>query len=180
MSPKSLANLNKSHVQIEHWNDDANRWTRPITSSAACKDFLKSFSSSSRCFSFKWCERSENSINWADFEVYPNCFELGDSIYDEANPKTSGLKKDLIYNEANLNLFVSSSPEPPNIYAAASSFIQSRWHVEYQDCCRRMMRADRYMTIIIFSSDLTQVVHRRGWSGIFVLNCEAFKFPFTG
>ena len=65
-------------------------------------------------------------VNWADFEVYPNCSELEDSIYNEANPNTSGLKKDLIYNEANPNLFVSSSPEPPNIYAAASSFIQSR------------------------------------------------------
>ena len=50
-------------------------------------------------------------VNWADFEVYPNCFELGDSIYDEANPNTSGLKKYLIYNEANPNLYVLSSPE---------------------------------------------------------------------
>ena len=53
----------------------------------------------------------KTQINWADFEVYPNCSELEDSIYDEANPNISGLKKDLIYNEANPNLFVLSSPE---------------------------------------------------------------------
>ena len=50
-------------------------------------------------------------VNWADFEVYPNCSELEDLIYDEANPNTSGLKKYLIYNEENPNLFVLSSPE---------------------------------------------------------------------
>ena len=83
-------------------------------------------------------------VNWADFEVYPNCFELGDSIYDEANPKTSGLKKDLIYNEANPNLFVSSSPEPPNICAAGSS---SSMQQKYP------LKSDDTLTINICSAD---------------------------
>ena len=152
---------------IAHWNDDVNRWTRPITSSAACKDFLKSFSSSLRCFSFKWCERSENSINWADFEVYPNCFELGDSIYDEANPKTSGLKKDLIYNEANPNLFVSSSPEPPNICAAGSS---SSMQQKYP------LKSDDTLTINICSADNTQLFFIS--FDIFLLYND-FEFPAT-
>ena len=85
-------------------------------------------------------------VNWADFEVYPNCFELGDSIYDEANPKTSGLKKDLIYNEANPNLFVSSSPEPPNICTAGSS---SSMQQKYP------LKSDDTLTINICSADNT-------------------------
>ena len=87
-------------------------------------------------------------VNWADFEVYPNCSELEDSIYDEANPKTSGLKKDLIYNEANPNLFVSSSPEPPNICAAgSSSSMQQKYPLKSNDT----------LTINIHPADNTQL-----------------------
>ena len=106
-------------------------------------------------------------VNWADFEVYPNRFELGNSIYDEANPKTSGLKKDLIYNEANPNLFVSSSPEPPNICAAGSS---SSMQQKYP------LKSDDTLTINICSADNTQLFFIS--FDIFLL-INDFEFPAT-
>ena len=106
-------------------------------------------------------------VNWADFEVYPNCSELEDLIYDEANPNTSGLKKDLIYNEANPNIFVSSSPEPPYIYAAASSSsMQQKYPLKSNDT----------LTINICSADNTQLFFIS--FEIFLLN-NGFEFPAT-
>ena len=106
-------------------------------------------------------------VNWADFEVYPNCSELEDSIYNEANPNTSGLKKDLIYNEANPNLFVSSSPEPPNIYAAASSSSMQQ---------KNLLKSDDTLTINICSADNTQLFFIS--FDIFLL-INGFEFPAT-
>ena len=86
------------------------------------------------------CNKSQNydllhlGVNFDGFKVYTNI----------------ELKEDFIYNNASPNSSISSSPEPPIKYAAASSSsmqyklssIQVRCHVEYQHSIRRKNRVN--------------------------------------